>query len=1279
MDRDARRSQGEALAVLQSAATALDELTDAPEITAAVREVLLSSSGDDEALTAAVTRLSGALSATLDEVNRAKQELERLAAERVEPFSEAWWARRRRDAESGTAVQAARDWVVAYVEALLAGRPDVAQRLCDPSLGLAPADEHELVASARTAADALDEGWLADVVPVARTILDGAWADGLTIDDRVDLEVLLARGMIRSAAPTTEAQVRLERAAASAAKYGYPALESRLVAVQGECALADGDTQTARAEFERAVDIAADEPAGLLGLAMLEEQDARWSKAMLLYDRAAAAVARDVSELERLYAPTTGNFYWRLSRRLSRDPDRAKDALAALDRASELGMAGKAQHQERRAFVDKAHLLERLKRPADAARAYYDAGDRYSQDGDQATARGYLERAISLDGETALYRWALAEVHRLLSQLPDGSVDGASVRAALAEWDRGRALRAPGTDESWVHLVHGMLRHDDVVPGQSERHRVWTSVGDVECALLLDGDSAQSWCFLSLVYLELGLAGCALHAADRARAAAPGDEFAAYVTSRSLAAVGRLDEAMASAADLALAWAVTQTALVHVLQGDPDAALALLDEQSAQGETDPLDPRVRSVALSRAGRDTEAAAAVAHLWTGEGDPEPGDRHTVAWTGYLLGHFDRAAELLQQSLDEGPADPGNQMIDLGLTLLARGGPDDLSRGQVLVSDGVRSCLRWDTLAFLRDADLPALVRRTATSRHSAAIRELAGPLERECVARMGELERADHDAWSEVRDAFQSEQPDDDVVPRHLVARAAMARLAAEAGDVSTALDHYLALTEEGFPETERGVLSSVAVLCQETDDAVRDESPLDEASTQYVRLFGALDETIFAASTDDAVDQPGLDLEAVAHLRNGLALRAALCALLLGQRPDALGWLTAAAAGTTGGTVTDADDARAAVAVFVRDPGGYWAFSDAIAALRDDPGAPPDVVALAAVLAGSASLDTVFHMLRTDIDSVTTFPLENPVSVQLGDDLVPESTGPEWVLFRRLIPDLRERLRERTGITIPGIRFRGGPELGPAQFGILWEQELVASGTASSVPRSSDDPGGIEEVIAALEEVLHENIARLFGPDDLGAWVEELDLDEQELATVNGTLLADWTSRIRTHRVLRLLLREGISLAPGRDVLGALARIEAGERKEILHVAAELRLALADTLFDARAPGTQLPAELEHQVADGLTTDDTDPIDHATVWQVPWPTARDLVADVRTWHGASGAEGGTRPAIVVDDPAVRTYLWRLLAAGGGRTAILTRAELDAAGSPRSRSADELKA
>lgn len=764
MERDALRSDPRVSGVLQALLAALDDLPDQPQLAASVRETLLAAAGDEKTLTAAVTDLSRALGAVLRGVDRAKDELDRIAAERVVPFSEAWWERRRRDAASGTGVQASRAWVVSYVEALLAGRPDVAQRLCEPSLGLAPGDEPELVASARTAADALAHGRLPGVVPVARTILDGPWADGLTIDDRVDLEVLLARGSIRSGARTTPVQARLERAAASAARYGDPALESRLVAVLGECSLAEDDIDAARAEFQRAVDITADEPAGLVGLAVLEERAQNWSRATALYDRAAAAVVPDVTELDRLHAPTTGNLYWRLSRRLSQDPDRAEDALAALDRALALGMSGTAQHQERRAFVDKAHLLERLERPAEAARAYHDAGDRYSQDGDQATARGYLERAISLDGTQALYHWGLAEVLRLLAQLPDGTVDAARVRAGIAAWDAGTALRAPTADESWVHLVHGLLRHDHVVREQSERHRVWTSVGDVECALLLDDGSATAWSFLSMVHLELGMTGSALHAADRARLAAPGDDFTAYVTSRSLAAVGRVDEAIASAAGLGTPWAMLQIPLLHVLQGRPDSALAVLDGAPADREVDPLEPRVRSICLTRAGRDDDAAAAMAHLWPAEDAPEPGDRHTAAWAGYLLGHLDRAAQLLEGSLGDGPTNASNQRIDLGLILLARGGPGDLERGQGLVEDGVRECPWWDTVCHLRDTELPSLVRRTATSPHATAARELVGPIEALCAARMDELARSDRDPRAEAGEALASAEPADDVAP-----------------------------------------------------------------------------------------------------------------------------------------------------------------------------------------------------------------------------------------------------------------------------------------------------------------------------------------------------------------------------------------------------------------------------------------------------------------------------------------------------------------------------------
>ncbi|WNB87288.1 hypothetical protein [Cellulomonas sp. ATA003] len=116
---------------------------------------------------------------------------------------------------------------------------------------------------------------------------------------------------------------------------------------------------------------------------------------------------------------------------------------------------------------------------------------------------------------------------------------------------------------------------------------------------------------------------------------------------------------------------------------------------------------------------------------------------------------------------------------------------------------------------------------------------------------------------------------------------------------------------------------------------------------------------------------------------------------------------------------------------------------------------------------------------------------------------------------------------------------------------------------------------------------MQENVARLFGPDDLGSWVEELALDEPERSRVAATLLGDWTMRIRTHRVLRMLLREGVWLTRGREVLRALARIESGRRQEILRVSADLRLALAPTLPGARTSGAELPAGLEELVAGG--------------------------------------------------------------------------------------------
>ena len=80
MERDALRSNPRVSGVLQALLAALDDLPDQPQLAASVREILLGAAGDEKTLTAAVTDLSRALGAVLRGVDRAKDELDRIAA-----------------------------------------------------------------------------------------------------------------------------------------------------------------------------------------------------------------------------------------------------------------------------------------------------------------------------------------------------------------------------------------------------------------------------------------------------------------------------------------------------------------------------------------------------------------------------------------------------------------------------------------------------------------------------------------------------------------------------------------------------------------------------------------------------------------------------------------------------------------------------------------------------------------------------------------------------------------------------------------------------------------------------------------------------------------------------------------------------------------------------------------------------------------------------------------------------------------------------------------------
>jgi len=1195
-----------------------------PPLGRAVRDLLLGV--DEDSAGARLDALDDAVRALADAVAASRKELATLAARRqVEvPFGEGWWARLREGGDDAA-------WVRAYVEALLAGRADAALLLASP--GAQPPAPRELATAALTGAEHLVRDELTGAAGVLRALLDGPWAGAVDPDDRVELEILLARA-VPGAPPD-----RL-RAAAAELREEEPELQSRLLAAIGERALAAGDLEEADAAYREALGLADDEVEGLAGAGMLAERREDWAAAEHWFDRA-AEVADGVERLERLHAPVPGNLYWRLARHLASQPARAEDALLALDKAIEHGMHGAEPYQERRAYVDKAYLVEHLHRPEDAAAAFADGALRYVWSEDLQTAHGLLERAVELAPDHPEHRWLLAEVLRLLAQRPDGSADQTLIGQALAHWRAGRRTRPPLPEEAWAYTTFALAAYDDVAGTPSERHRLWTTAAAAEQALVLDPSLTGGWPLLAMAYLDLALPHAALEVAQRAVESYPVDPAAGSYHYQALLALGRTDEALAVTAASEEPWAAPGAAFVHVARREPERALALLGAEEGREPTDGA-RLIRALALVQLGRDEEAAAEVA-AWPPPRDPDSASTlHTAGWVTYLRGTLDRAEEYFARALEDDPAEAAAVLLDRGQVLLARGGPGDLEEGQRLVTEGARRCTRWERFAILLSTELPLLQRRVAGAGHERAVTAVAEQLRGQVAARMDELtalpalptgEGSVGHAPADVPAAARQELTGvlavapADSAPAH-AAHAALARLLL-AEEPEAALDHYRAAAEAGSGAAWEGVVSACLRARDRADGAPHGPG----THRTYVRLAAEL-----AAVPADAPSA-----EAARPLRAGLLVRAGTGALLADDARPAAELLAQVQPSDL-----PPDELAAAVAAVVRDGASYWALTDALERHADAAGA------WAPALAAATSLDAVHRTRRADVDTSKVFPLESPVYVHLGPALVPEDTGPDWVLFRELIPQLRDRVRASTGVTIPGIRFAHGA-LGPTEFEIRLGHRAVRTGTAPAAVGSARDAGPLHAVMAELEDVLRQCLERLFGPDDLTLWVADVDpTGEVERTPDVAALLADRDGRVWTHRVLRLLVREGVPLDDGARLLHDVARATAESGGDVLSAASRVRAARADRLPGAGG-AVPLPAELEGALAAGLQEGGA-----SAVWQLPWERAAALVRTVREWQGSD------RHTVSVSDPRVRNYLWRLLAPGGRWTAVVTAAEAQAA-------------
>jgi flagellar biosynthesis component FlhA len=182
----------------------------------------------------------------------------------------------------------------------------------------------------------------------------------------------------------------------------------------------------------------------------------------------------------------------------------------------------------------------------------------------------------------------------------------------------------------------------------------------------------------------------------------------------------------------------------------------------------------------------------------------------------------------------------------------------------------------------------------------------------------------------------------------------------------------------------------------------------------------------------------------------------------------------------------------------------------------------------------------------------------------------------------------------------------------------------------------------VRHVMGDVEERVRRYLFRLVGVDEVDLWLEGWDSSHPDApAWEQIDPVAD---RLRLARVLRLLLREQVSVRDRESIVAALRTSDESDARrgsETLDTLRVVRRAMGAAMLGIGTddPVVDLPTDLEDRVAEGLRDD-------RAIWELPREGAHDLVSDLREWLAGLP---DVPCAVVVADGRVRPFVWRLLA------------------------------
>jgi hypothetical protein len=150
---------------------------------------------------------------------------------------------------------------------------------------------------------------------------------------------------------------------------------------------------------------------------------------------------------------------------------------------------------------------------------------------------------------------------------------------------------------------------------------------------------------------------------------------------------------------------------------------------------------------------------------------------------------------------------------------------------------------------------------------------------------------------------------------------------------------------------------------------------------------------------------------------------------------------------------------------------------------------------------------------------------QTPLAVELGEHLVPGETATweQWELFTDIIPRMKARLAEQTGLHPPGVRVRTSDDLGPLEFRVLLDGHRVADGTAGRpdaesqpTPDGQVDPALWQQVIDSVFRTLSARPSMTCSPEQVWSIITEWEAGmDEEQRSLAAQLRADRSACIR--------------------------------------------------------------------------------------------------------------------------------------------------------------------